>query len=153
MNKITQILLLAIRFLFVGNPIRTSLGIILGLVLYILISIFQPGIKQLLSSYVNVNTLEVWECMLLGLFLIYVPTIISFIGSPKKEVLNEDLETVLRLIRLAVDEADLSEKQKRKLYLRLCEKAVEEVSFSKNIQAEIDKINKETELEEEKIDQ
>lgn len=62
------------------------------------------------------------------------------IGSPKKELLNESVEKVLRMIRLAADEANLSKRQKRDLYLKLCEKAVEQVTFNPATQEELKKL-------------
>jgi hypothetical protein len=116
------------------------------LALHTLVSIFNPAIEQIASSYIDVTALTEWNCMLLGLVFVYFPTIISFIGSPKKELLNEDVEKVFRMIRLAADEAGLSEYQKRTLYLKLCERAVEQVTFNIATQEELRKL---TALEEE----
>ncbi len=59
---------------------------------------------------------------------------------------NEEVEKVFRLIRFAADKADISKKQKRALYLKLCEKAVEQVTFNAATQKELRKL---TDLEEE----
>ncbi len=140
MDKISQIVLGIIRFLFIGNPHRTALGVIVGLVIHTLISVFNPALERIASSYIDVSALTEWNCMLLGLVFVYSPTIISFIGSPKKELLNEDVEKVFRMIRLAADEANLSKKQKRTLYLKLCEKAVEQVTFKAATHEELRKL-------------
>ena len=129
MDKLSLFILGTIKFLFIGNPYRTALGVIVGLALYTFVSIFNPGIEKISSNYINISALTEFGSVLLGLVFVYSPTIISFIGSPKKELLNEDVEKVFRMIRLAADEADLSKNQKRTLYLKLCERAVEQVSF------------------------
>ncbi len=138
MDKLTQFVLGTIRFLFIGNPHRTALGVIVGLALHTLVSVFNPAISK--SSSIDVAALTEWNCMLLGLVFVYSPTIISFIGSPKKELLNESVEKVLRMIRLAADEANISKRQKRDLYLKLCEKAVDQVTFNAATQEELRKL-------------
>lgn len=145
-DKFFQFVLGTIRFLFIGNPHRTALGVIVGLALHTLVSVFNPAIKQIFSSYIDVAALTEWNCMLMGLVFVYSPTIISFIGSPKKELLNESVEKVFRMIRLAADEAGISKRQKRDLYHKLCERAVEQVTFNAATQKELRKL---TALEEE----
>ncbi len=140
-DKLSQFVLGTIRFLFIGNPHRTALGVIVGLVLHTLVSVFNPAIKQIASSYIDVTELTAWNCIFLGLVFVYSPTILSFIGSPKKELLNESVEKVFRMIRLAADEAGISKKQKRALYLKLCEKAVEQVTFNAATQEKLRKLN------------
>lgn len=137
MDKLSQFVLGTIRFLFIGNPHRTALGVIVGLTLNTFVSVFNPAIEKIASSYIDIAALTEWNCMLLGLVFVYSPTIISFIGSPKKELLNEEVEKVFRMIRLSADEADLSKKQKRTLYLKLCERAVEQVTFNAATQEEL----------------
>lgn len=144
MDKLTQFVLGTIRFLFIGNPHRTALGVIVGLALHTLVSVFNPAIAK--NTSIDVTALTEWNCMLLGLVFVYSPTIVSFIGSPKRELLNESVEKVLRMIRLAADESGISKKQKRALYLKLCEKAVEQVTFNAATQEELRKL---TALEEE----
>lgn len=154
MDKLSQFVLGTIRFLFIGNPHRTALGVIVGLALHTLVSVFNPAIKQIFSNYIDVAAFTEWNCMLLGLVFVYSPTIISFIGSPKKELLNEEVEKVFRMIRLAADESGLSKKQKRTLYLKLCERAVEQVTFNAATQEELRKLTaiEETALEEEQTE-
>ena len=139
MDKFSQFVLGTIRFLFVGNPHRTALGVILGLALHTFVAVFSPAFEKIANGYIDVSALEEWNCMLLGLVFIYSPTIISFVGSPKKELLNEDVEKVLRMIRLSAEEVGLSKRQKRELYLKLCEKAVEQATFNTTTQKELDK--------------
>lgn len=147
MDKLSLFILGTIKFLFIGNPYRTALGVIVGLALYTFVSIFNPGIEKISSNYINISALTEFGSVLLGLVFVYSPTIISFIGSPKKELLNEDVEKVFRMIRLAADEADLSKNQKRTLYLKLCERAVEQVSFDSATKEDLRKL---TVLDEEK---
>ena len=120
MEKISQFVLVTIRFILIGNPHRTALGVIVGLALHTLVSVFNPAIEKIAASYIDVTALSERNCLLLGLVFVYFPTIISFIGSPKKELLNEDIEKNFRMIRLAADEAGLSKKQKPTLYLKMC---------------------------------
>ena len=150
MDKVSQFVLGTIRFLFIGNPHRTALGIIVGLALHTLVSVFNPALETIAGDYIDIAALTEMNCMLLGLVFVYSPTIISFIGSPKKELLNEDVEKVFRMIRLAADEAGLSKKQKRTLYLKLCERAVEQVSFNAATKEELRRL---TALEEEEEQQ
>ena len=149
-DKFSQFVLGTIRFLFIGNPHRSALGVIVGLTLHTLVSVFNPAIEKIASSYIDVIALTEWNCMLLGLVFVYSPTIISFIGSPKKELLNEEVEKIFRMIRLAADEAGLSKRQKRDLYLKLCQRAVEQVTFNAATQEELRKL---TALEEEEEQQ
>ena len=135
-DNFSQFIVKALKLLFVGNPLRTSLGVVVGMFFHSIINIFSPLINSW-EDYVDVSSVGEIQCVFMGLVFVYSPTIISFIGNPKKELLDERLEKVFRLIEFAETKGNITKTEIRALFIKLCEKAVEQVTFNDAIEEEI----------------
>ena len=145
---LSKLILKALNLLFVGNPLRTSLGVVVGFFIHSLSTIFTPAITLLLKDYVDISQISEFNCIFIGLVIVYFPTIISFLGDPKKELLDESLEKVFRLIEFAEQKGGITKTQIRALCIKLCEKAVEQINFNEAIKKELEQLNQlETETE------
>src|SRR5688572_17554051 len=96
MNNLTKYLTLAIDFLFIKQPARTSLGVIFGAASKYIITILAVWItafQALLAAKISI-----WGYMLLGLAFFHLPTAIRVLAG-KHNYLSEDEERALAMIR------------------------------------------------------
>lgn len=62
----------AINFLFVSNPVATSMGILVGMILHLAIGVFSPALQSFKS--VNLAAIKLWHLLAVGVFSANLPS-------------------------------------------------------------------------------
>lgn len=128
----------AINMLLVGYPVRTALGVIVGLAAHTLFQIFSPLLNRW-PSVVNFSNITAIQFVFLGLLILHIPTIILHI-SKKASVLGETEEKVFAIIRKAEEEG-MTKTDGKKLRLQFCSKYLDSVVLKQSTREEIEKVN------------
>ncbi len=121
----------ATDILFLRNVQRTSLGILVGMIIWILLLVSQP------LHGIDVSQIGWFAPVILGLFAVYLPRIVSyFLGiSPSHQ---KQLAESLKYIELAQRGANLSEAQVRLMYIALYRKILENISETNDLKLDMD---------------
>jgi hypothetical protein len=112
-----------INALLLKHPARAAAGGLLGL--------FFVSLNNIASGFIRKKGDELfyngptWYLLVMGYVLVYIPTIVNL--AVTKAEFDEDIEDALRLIKLS----DLTQVQRRQVYLNLCEKVVARVANSR----------------------
>ena len=108
-----------LRFLFLGYPMRTSIGLCGGITVSMLLDAFKNAIPPV----VNVAAFTDIRMAIAGAFLVHLPQIFW------KRRLPERIEAMFDTVRIAVKEGEMSEFQIRQLYIKLCHDAASQTSL------------------------
>ncbi|WP_339782866.1 hypothetical protein NSQ38_15760 [Paenibacillus sp. FSL R7-0313] len=108
----------AIDFLFLYNPKETSLGFLLGNVLYFLSDVFKPILSRM------ENILDITKMNYIG-WVLFGVLITTFPEMFKKKKLDPEIEGILSYIKEAQVNGDLSKTEVRRMYRLLYEKALQ----------------------------
>jgi predicted membrane channel-forming protein YqfA (hemolysin III family) len=117
-DRVTRFLGSASNIIFVGHPMKTSLGVFVGLALSMFIKLFTPLLSNL-SPVINFSAISDWEFIVIGIVLLHVGTIRYYLLK-KGGILTEDEERVLAVIRAAKRQG-MPQKAVTRMYLELCE--------------------------------
>lgn len=136
----TRIIRISLKFIFVREPARTSLGVLMGVLLQTIITLFNPLLSQY-NNYLDFSFLSIFQYIIFGIILVYLPLIISFIFSEKTQINDESVEMILRTIARIKEDGKLTDEQVQPLYLKVVEKVVEKTQLKQDIQKELNEIN------------
>jgi hypothetical protein len=115
-DKVSDWIKRAIDILFCSHPKRTSLGIVLGMVLNAVFGILlRPIIER--STPVNIAGLNIWHYIPIGIFVMHTPTIYHSLKQSSE--LPEEVERALQLLRQAQRERAISKQQTGEFYLKI----------------------------------
>lgn len=121
-DNVTSIIKRSIDFIFLRNPLGTSMGVLFGIILYWLVMLFTP----FLNSYKNINiqAIRIEFLIPLGIFLFNMK---FFFGGDDKL----DLEVERRLAQVRKSERNklITKAEARLQYTNIIRKYVE--SYSK----------------------
>ena len=85
----------AVELLFLSQPTRTSMGIILGVILNGLLSLFEPILVD--YHFINIQSLKPWHLIAFG---VLVANIRSFFRAFRKQSIDdENIDKVFQLIQ------------------------------------------------------
>ncbi|MEA3420931.1 MAG: hypothetical protein U9Q97_04540 [Acidobacteriota bacterium] len=136
MNKIvdrtTLILTTSIDVLFIGQPMRTALGVLTGVTLHVVLKGIMPLFTGI-PHYFDLSGIEWWELVIVGVTVLHIPTIVYYL-SKRGTLIDENLEKGLEIIN-NVEGIDAWEK--KRLYLELTERVLEKVVLKSSTQEEI----------------
>jgi hypothetical protein len=131
MDELSSIASRGLDFLFLKNPTRTSIGILIG----IMISGFSPAFNPVLLKLTNVDFsvvhTEAW--LALGILMS------SLRGSPVKEKLPEDIELVFDLLKKA-ERAGISKEELKNKYRIVAIKYIQNIGLNEESKKELDEI-------------
>lgn len=129
MDTFTKYLTLAVDILFLKQPMRTSLGLFLGLATKSILKILAIWIS-VAQAILSANLAE-WEYGLLGILLVHIPTAGHYLFA-KVGYLSESEERAFSMIR----ELKLPEYQKQQMYLKVVEKVLDRVELKTEAEKE-----------------
>lgn len=118
----------ALGILFLKDPVRTSLGLVLGGALSSLSLLFEPALQ--VSALVDVAAMSWWSWLPLGILIMHIPTILQLLKKPS--VGSHSIDTLFELI----DRGDFSAVERRQMYRRLIERFVELAAADHTLQKE-----------------
>jgi len=107
----------AFRILFLKNPVRTSLGLVLGSAFWSLSALFEPALQDLVI--VNFAAMSWWSWLAPGIVIMHVPTIVQLLKKPSAGSYTIDVLFDM------IDRGDFSAAEKRQMYRRLIERFVD----------------------------
>ncbi|HIF6203529.1 hypothetical protein [Vibrio parahaemolyticus] len=117
----------AIDILFCTHPKRTSLGFVIGALIYVIVGvIFAPIWSEI--DRIKVSDLELWHYLIVGIALMHIPTIKD--SYTKESELPKEIEQALGLIKEA-EAQGVSKKSIQKMRLELCDSVVKSLSSRK----------------------
>lgn len=105
-----------LSLLFKLHPLRTALGVMLGLSLAMLAALFSPLLAR--SAAVAVSKVHDWQWIPLGIVIAHLPTLLGYISTRPSG--NERIDDALRLI----DKCSVSEAQRKVRHQELIEAAI-----------------------------
>jgi hypothetical protein len=123
----------ALNFLFLKNPTRTSIGVILGIVL----SGFSPDFSPVLLDLTTFNFSAVHPVAWVALGIL----ICNLRGSPFKETLPEDIEIAFDLLQKA-EKAGISKEELKMRYKMIAVKYIQNIGLNNKTQKELDEIKR-----------
>jgi len=133
-EKINHVLLKFINILFLKNPERTVLGLLLGVVFSFLSKLFSPFLKTF--NTIDINEAPDLGWVALGIVIINLPVIFANMVSRPK--INEEIDSVTKLI----EQGNFSDIEKRKLYRDLVCKVLAKVTLKDSFSKDFEKIQK-----------
>jgi hypothetical protein len=124
----------ATDILFVMNPKGTSVGVVLGIVLNGLTTLFKPSLeKQQVVDFSKVNTIYF---IFFGIFVFNLP------GAFRRNELDPKIETALKAIRDGRKKGELTQVQARLMYLNLYEKVLSQVTLDQKTRNKVKKVER-----------
>ncbi|MDJ0509845.1 MAG: hypothetical protein QNJ64_11400 [Crocosphaera sp.] len=136
----TRLIRISLKFIFIREPARTSLGVLMGVLLQAIITLLNPLLSQY-NNIVDFASLSIFQYTIFGIILVYLPLIISFIFSDKTQINDESVEMLLRTIDRIKEDGKLTDEQVQPLYLKVIEKVVEKTQLKQDVQKELNEIN------------
>ncbi len=136
----TRIIRISLNFIFVREPTRTSIGVLMGVLLQAIVILFNPLLSQY-NNIVDFASLSIFQYTIFGIILVYLPLIISFVFSDKTQINDESVEMLLRKIDRIKEDGKLTDEQVQHLYLKVVEKVVENTQLKQDVQKELNEIN------------
>jgi hypothetical protein len=128
-DRISRIINIAVDLLLINYPTRTSLGVVLGIVLDFFFSLFYPLISR--NEYLDPERISRWQFAAVGVLIVHLPTIRGFLS--KQPDFPEPIENAIKVI----EGSNLSKEEKRQQYRLLIEKVLESVVLNKDTDAEM----------------
>lgn len=110
-DVITLFIKRAIDFLILKYPYRTSLGVVIGLALKGLSTIFADYFINI--GWINFNLIDMWIFIVLGLCISHFPNIKREINT--MSIHDEKIEEIISLI----EKGCITKEEKREYYARL----------------------------------
>ncbi len=120
-DRVTRFIVAASNIVFIGYPLRTSLGVLVGLAFSALAKLFSPLLSNL-SPVIDFSKISEWEYIVLGVVLLHLRTI-RFYLFQKGSMLGENEEKAFALIRRAKAN-HVPQRRIQQMYLELCEKVL-----------------------------
>lgn len=128
-NTWTDVTNRALDLLFTKHPVRTSIGVVLGLVFAFLVELFMPALKTV--TFANFAGVPKWGWIPVGILVAHVPTVLAFVMT--KPISNETIEEIVTLI----EQANFSKGEKRQQYRLLISKVSENMTLKQLAAQEI----------------
>lgn len=122
-DSLSEGVIKALDVLFVYHPKRTSLGFIVGLLVYVLVVIFSPTLAS--AKWLKISALKLWHCFVIGLSIMHAPSFVTSFRDGND--LPRDVELALSMINEA-EKTGVSKTRVKELRLELCEIVVKKVS-------------------------
>jgi hypothetical protein len=133
MDEFTRLLTKAIEGLALRNPVRSSIGVVIGITLSGFSPVFSPFIQDLLKlDFSNVHPLAWVALGILGT---------SLRGTPIKPKLPEDVEVLFDIIDQA-DKAGLSKAEIKTKYQMILNKYIANIALNREMQNELAEVKK-----------
>lgn len=133
MDALTGFFSRAMDILFLKNPVRTSMGILIGIVLWGFSPVFSPIVEDFTQLDFSQTSPAAWIALgVVG---------ISLQGSPIKTKLPEDVEVLFDILD-NTEKAGLSTQETRAKYRMILEKYAVNVALNQETENELEEIKK-----------
>jgi hypothetical protein len=129
LDKITLFLNRAIDILFLKHPLRTSIGMLIGLFIDGLAIVFKPIIYEI--DWINIENIKIYHYLSAGILIVHFPTLISYIFS--KPTIDESVSESIKLIKTS----GFSKTEQKLYYRKLIEKVLQRVILNDDIKKQL----------------
>ena len=136
-NNILGLTNRALDAIFLGYPERTSIGIVVGLLIETIIKLFYPFLSRI-SNIIDFSGIEYWNYIIVGITIVHVKTIYVILFN-REPVFDENTEKAFALIREAKNHG-ASDFEVQRLYLRVCESILENTILNEATEQEIKRL-------------
>jgi hypothetical protein len=128
-DTITGVFIRTLDVLFLNNPVRTAIGVVVGVVLWGFSRAFSTMIEEVMGLDLSLVPWIAWLALgVLG---------VSLKGSPVKTRLPEDIEILFDLLEKA-EKAGISKFEQRQHFRRILEKYTDNVALNQKRQKELE---------------
>jgi hypothetical protein len=134
MAELTKILGQALDMLLVNNPVRTSLGVVLGCSLEFLSRLFEPALRNF--PYIDLAARPWWGWMVAGILVMHIPTLLMLFRQ--KTMGDEELDRAIALI----ERGNFAEPEKRRHFRELVTRATLNIGLTQKTQREVEKFER-----------
>jgi uncharacterized membrane-anchored protein YitT (DUF2179 family) len=132
-DKATELTRKAINVLFVANPVGTSIGVLIGVVLDGIIGLLTPFLKTF--EIINIAAIKLWHLVCFGVVSINTPNYLR-----RKEV-DSSIQNAIDYIEEQKNNNSITEWQAKQMYANLHQKVLENVALETGSQNRADRIN------------
>lgn len=129
----------AFRFLGSQSPLRTSIGVCLGVVLMglfdiliVILSTFSPSVSLLALLEID----SIWF-IALGILILYFPVLVKYVNPKREEILDENLDKVFAALRKTFRDGNVDPITQRRFYIQIAQSVVDKLNLKPEIQEEI----------------
>lgn len=138
-NGISSGFSLAFRFLGSRNPLRTSLGVCIGLFLRgifdIIEIVMQSGRES--SESVSLDGIGSYFFFAVGILIMYFPVLIEYINPKREEIFDENLDKVFAALRKILKDGNIDLISRRKLYEQIAQAVIDKLKLTDEFKKEI----------------
>lgn len=132
-NGVSSGFSLAFRFLGSRNPLRTSLGVCIGLFLRgifdIVNIVFQPDSK--------INGVGSYFFFATGILIMYFPVLLEYINPKREEIFDENLDKVFAALRKILKDGNIDPVSRRKLYEQIAQAVIDRLKLTDEFEKEM----------------
>jgi hypothetical protein len=123
MGNISAILSRVLETLFLAQPVRSAIGVLLGVCFHTVIVVFKPALAHL--HWVDASDLKPWQLMAFGILVAQLPRLFH------RAALDERVEQVLRMIEEA-KRGGVGELEVTLMYRTLFERVIQNLDVVKS---------------------
>ncbi|WP_148040305.1 hypothetical protein [Marichromatium sp. AB31] len=131
-DKASAIIKISTDILFVRNPVGTSMGVVFGIVLHAITSLFTPFLQSI--EFIKLSALNILHYMALGVFGFNVK---HFKNQHK---INPEIEEAIKFIENQEAKGNISKLEAKLRYRELVSKVVENVQLDKSTKQAVEAI-------------
>ena len=133
-NRISDRISRALDTILLTHPVRTSLGVLLGLAFSIMVKIFEPSLEEI--TWIDLKNVSIYEYLVLGIVITHISTL-RLLFSTRTYLLDENIEKVFNIIKEAKKE-NIPDLQIGKLYLKVCEIVLKKLEMNSSFRQKVD---------------
>lgn len=133
-DRLTYITNRALDLLLTKHPARTSIGVVLGMAVAVLVELFLPVLKTV--QFANFAGVPKWGWIPVGILVAHLPTLFSFVTT--KPTSNEVIDEIMTLI----EKGNFSKTEKRQQYRLLISKVSENLALNQLAAQELRAVKK-----------
>ena len=125
----------ALKFLGTEQPMRTSLGLFLGIVLNGFFRFFEDLLQ--LSVSVSFDSANHIFFLAVGVLIMYSSVVLDYINPKREEVFDENLDKVFAALRKILRDGKIDPIARRRLYEQIAQAVIDRLNLKDELKKEI----------------
>ena len=138
-NGISSGFSIAFRFLGSQAPLRTSLGVCIGLFLRGIFDIIEIAILSGNEAPDNVSFDGIGSYFFFatGILIMYLPVLVEYINPRREEIFDENLDKVFAALRKILKDGKIDPISRRRLYEQIAQAVIDRLKLKDDFEKEI----------------